>query len=131
MNLPRDSILVIPAGLDEARFLGLGTEAVSLAERLGLFGADPLLLMPVRLIPRKNIELGLRTLAELRREQLAAMMVVTGPPRHEKRSLPRTPPPTNRRPCSGGFGPPARRCLPGRAERRSRGRPLSPVRRAL
>ena len=80
MNLPRDSILVIPAGLDEARFLGLGTEAVSLAERLGLFGADPLLLMPVRLIPRKNIELGLRTLAELRREQLAAMMVVTGPP---------------------------------------------------
>jgi glycosyltransferase involved in cell wall biosynthesis len=46
---------------------------------LDLLRADPLLLLPVRITPRKNIELALRTLAALRKEFNQAALVVTGP----------------------------------------------------
>jgi glycosyltransferase involved in cell wall biosynthesis len=48
-------------------------------EQLRLLEANPLFLLPVRLTPRKNIELALRVLAELRNEFPKAMLLVTGP----------------------------------------------------
>lgn len=74
-----DSIRVIPNGIDFQDFFKLEPETVSLIEGLRLMEADPLLLLPVRLTPRKNIELALHVLAELRKHMPAATLLVTGP----------------------------------------------------
>ncbi|CAN5579200.1 hypothetical protein BH23CHL8_BH23CHL8_01250 [soil metagenome] len=41
--------------------------------------ADPLLLLPSRITPRKNIELGLEVVAHMRRNGRPAALIVTGP----------------------------------------------------
>ena len=41
--------------------------------------ADPLFLLPVRLTPRKNIELALKVMADVRKDFPRAMLLVTGP----------------------------------------------------
>ncbi len=80
MSLPADDIAVIAAGIDLPEFLALHAETQALVERLELASAAPLLLTPVRLTRRKNLELGLRTLACLREQFPAARLVITGPP---------------------------------------------------
>jgi len=50
-----------------------------LVNNLDLLAALPLLLLPVRITPRKNIELALRTLKILKESYPYAMLVVTGP----------------------------------------------------
>jgi glycosyltransferase involved in cell wall biosynthesis len=53
---------------------------MDLSEKLDLWAASPLLLLPARITLRKNIELAMKTLAELRHQLPAATLVVTGPP---------------------------------------------------
>lgn len=79
-NLPPEEITVIPAGLDLLQFLKLGPRAAALLESLDLVMAAPVLLTPVRLTRRKNIELALQTLATLKVAMPQAALVVTGPP---------------------------------------------------
>lgn len=83
MNLPPESVHVIPNGIDLARFYKLEARTEALVARLGLARAAPILLLPVRITPRKNIELALRVLAKLgdRRQGTGerAALVVTGP----------------------------------------------------
>jgi mannosylglucosylglycerate synthase len=79
MKLPPASIRVIPNGVDMVRFYKLEPQTQSLLERTHLLDAAPILLLPVRVTPRKNIELALRTLAELRKQFSHAALVVTGP----------------------------------------------------
>ena len=74
-----DTIRVIPNGVDLDAFFKLDEQTVQLASSLNLFEADPLLLLPVRLTLRKNIELALETLANLRHRYPRAMLLVTGP----------------------------------------------------
>ena len=57
----------------------LEPKTVLLIEKLDLLSADPLVLLPVRITPRKNIELAIRTLAKLRGYFHQARLVVTGP----------------------------------------------------
>jgi glycosyltransferase involved in cell wall biosynthesis len=80
MDLPPQAITVVPNGIDIPEFLKLEPLTQTLAEKLRLLDAAPLLLLPVRLTPRKNVELALRVLAELRRTFPSAALVVTGPP---------------------------------------------------
>jgi glycosyltransferase involved in cell wall biosynthesis len=79
IGIPMESIRVIPNGLDIKRFLKLDAQTVEIVEKLDLLTAAPLLLLPVRITPRKNIELALSVLAALRHELPAARLVVTGP----------------------------------------------------
>jgi glycosyltransferase involved in cell wall biosynthesis len=78
-DLPGDTIRVIPNGVDFPAFFKLEPETVTLIEHLRLLEADPLLLLPVRLTPRKNIELALYVLSALRKQMPQAMLLVTGP----------------------------------------------------
>ena len=78
-NLPVEQIQVVPNGVDMARFFKLEPDSMALLGRLDLLQACPLLLLPVRITPRKNIELALRSLAALRRYFPAARLLVTGP----------------------------------------------------
>ena len=73
------SIKVIPNGLDRAAFFKLSAATLTLLEQIDLSEADPILLLPVRLTPRKNIELALQVLAALQRTLPHATLIVTGP----------------------------------------------------
>jgi mannosylglucosylglycerate synthase len=90
LGVPLMRIRVVPNGVDLAPLLKLSPQTQSLMDQMALTQAAPLLLLPVRLTPRKNIELALHTLAALRRWQpsgapgaapphAAAMLLVTGP----------------------------------------------------
>jgi glycosyltransferase involved in cell wall biosynthesis len=78
-RLSPDSIKVIPAGIDLQGFLALNKQVHTLATQLDLYHAAPLLLTPVRVTKRKNLELALETTAHLREHLPAAQLVVTGP----------------------------------------------------
>jgi glycosyltransferase involved in cell wall biosynthesis len=80
MRMPPQRAVVIPNGVDPPSLLRIGREAQALAETAGWTNAWPRLLLPVRITPRKNIELALRALALLRRELPGASLIVTGPP---------------------------------------------------
>jgi mannosylglucosylglycerate synthase len=80
MDLSPESIAVVPNGVDPSTFLGLHADTVALVENLYLLAAAPILLMPVRLTRRKNVELALQILAALHEAMPGAALVVTGPP---------------------------------------------------
>ncbi|MEN4041822.1 MAG: glycosyltransferase family 4 protein [Anaerolineaceae bacterium] len=80
MNVPLWQITVIPAALDISDFLQLHPRTMALIEAMDLALSAPVLLMPVHVTRRKNIELGIAALAELRKEMPEAALIVTGPP---------------------------------------------------
>lgn len=79
MRIPRDRVRVVPNGVDIEEFLKLGSQTVAGIKQLDLFKFAPLLLLPVRITPRKNLEMALRILANLRDYYPQAGMLVTGP----------------------------------------------------
>ncbi|MDR3573221.1 MAG: glycosyltransferase family 4 protein [Anaerolineaceae bacterium] len=80
MKLDLNEISVIPAGLDMSDFLGLDSQAMEFYNDLHLADAAPILLAPVRLTRRKNLELAVNTLAKLRLKLPQAVLIITGPP---------------------------------------------------
>ncbi|NPV75949.1 MAG: glycosyltransferase family 4 protein [Anaerolineae bacterium] len=72
-------VQVIPAGVDVEKFLSLNHDTFEWIEQLGLLSAEPLLLSPVRVTKRKNLELAIHILAKLRQQMPEAQLVVTGP----------------------------------------------------
>ena len=79
-GLARSRIEIVRNGVDRRAILGLSAKGAGFAERFGLFDADPLLLLPVRMTRRKRIEIAIDALAVLRRTLPKAMLVVTGGP---------------------------------------------------
>jgi glycosyltransferase involved in cell wall biosynthesis len=79
-GLEEDVVTVLPNGLDPAKVLGLTARVEELAERHGWWEVDLLLVQPVRLVRRKNVELAIDLIAQLRRNGVAAALVVTGAP---------------------------------------------------
>jgi glycosyltransferase involved in cell wall biosynthesis len=79
MNLDPASIHVIPNGVEIDRFYKLESATQTLLEQTHLLDSSPILLLPVRVTPRKNIELALWTLAALKKDFPHAALVVTGP----------------------------------------------------
>lgn len=80
LGLPRGKVSVVGNGIDVPALLGLSPAGARLAERLGLYDADPLLLLPARLTRRKRIEAAIAALAALRAAGANAALVVTGSP---------------------------------------------------
>jgi glycosyltransferase involved in cell wall biosynthesis len=79
-GLKREGVAVVPNGVDIAAALGLSTAGAKLAERLDLYRADPLLLLPARVTRRKRVEVAIAATVALRGRGRNAMLVVTGPP---------------------------------------------------
>lgn len=79
MSIPEEEVWIIPNGVDVTRFLKLESLTTRLVGQLDLLSADPILLLPVRITPRKNIELALQVVAELRDRSPRVALVVTGP----------------------------------------------------
>jgi mannosylglucosylglycerate synthase len=64
-GIRKDEITVIPNGVDIAGFHKLEEQTCDFVRRLDLLHASPLILLPVRITPRKNIELALRVCGNL------------------------------------------------------------------
>lgn len=79
LGIDSNEIAVIPNGVDVARFHKLEKQTVGYLRQLDLLQAAPLLLLPVRITPRKNIELAIRLCARLREHFPETRLVVTGP----------------------------------------------------
>ncbi len=78
-QIDKESIEIIPNGVDIASFHKLEKQTREFMKRLDLLHAAPLLLLPVRITPRKNIELALRVCAHLLGYFPDTKLVVTGP----------------------------------------------------
>ena len=79
MKIGPESIHVVPNGVDTTRFYKLEAQTQKILEQTHLLDSAPILLLPVRVTPRKNIELALYTLSELKKQFPNAALVVTGP----------------------------------------------------
>lgn len=73
-------IEVIPSGIELPKILGLGEQTVDIIRRFSLLDAYPILLLPARITKRKNIELAMRIVSELKTHYPTASLIVTGPP---------------------------------------------------
>jgi glycosyltransferase involved in cell wall biosynthesis len=84
----RGEATVIPNGIDVYGFWRLSPVAREIAERFGLQTCDIVLLLPVRMTRRKNIEIAIRTVRCLKDRGLKARFLVSGPqaPHHPGRS---------------------------------------------
>ncbi len=78
-DVPSDQVIVVPNGLDVARFHKFEKQTFDYVTQLGLLQAAPVLLLPVRITPRKNIELALHVCASLIEHFSDTKLVVTGP----------------------------------------------------
>jgi glycosyltransferase involved in cell wall biosynthesis len=79
MGIPLGRVQVIPNGVEIAAFLKLESQTIAWIKHLDLLKHAPLLLLPVRITPRKNLEMGLRILFHLRKHFPSAGILVTGP----------------------------------------------------
>ncbi len=79
-GMPLDKVRVIYNGVDQQMLLGISPETSALADRLGIWDADLVVLMPVRVTRAKNIEYALEMMAAMKRSSCQARLVVTGPP---------------------------------------------------
>ena len=79
MKLDQASVRVIPNGVDAGRFYKFESQTKAFLDQTQIMDAAPILLLPVRITKRKNIELALQILAELHRHFPQAALVVTGP----------------------------------------------------
>src|SRR5207248_11675463 len=83
-----DASHVIPNGIDPTALLKLGPRAVELVNRFGLLSADIVMLAPVRITKRKNLEWAIDAAAGVRASGRTAQLLITGPPGpHNPRSL--------------------------------------------
>ena len=78
-QISKDEIAVVPNGVDVQAFHKLEEQTREYVKQLDLLNASPLLLLPVRITPRKNIELALRVCANLVQHFPDTKLVVTGP----------------------------------------------------
>ena len=79
-NCPVDDIEVIYNGVEPRELLGISQAGLALIERLGLWQADLILLMPVRVTQAKNIELAIRLASVLTGRGIRPKLILTGPP---------------------------------------------------
>jgi mannosylglucosylglycerate synthase len=71
--------VVVPNGIDPATTLGLSPSIARTAHDLRVFERDMVLLLPVRITRRKNIELAIEVIAHLVERGSDATLLVTGP----------------------------------------------------
>ena len=71
---------VIPNGIDPSALLGLGAGARALVGRFNLLDSDVVMLAPVRITKRKNLEWAIEATAGVRDSGRHVQLLITGPP---------------------------------------------------
>jgi glycosyltransferase involved in cell wall biosynthesis len=78
LGIPRKKILVVPNVLKYQDFLNFHYDTTRIIAHLSLFHRYPFVLIPVRQLPRKNIERSIRIIANLRQNFPDIMGIITG-----------------------------------------------------
>jgi len=87
-NCDAGLIPVIHNGVDPKTLMALSDEGLALMDRMHLWNADLILLMPVRITEAKNIEFAMRVTRELVSEYRTVKLIVSGPPDpHDSESM--------------------------------------------
>jgi glycosyltransferase involved in cell wall biosynthesis len=85
---PTDPSQVIPNGLDPAALLKLRPTTSELIAQLGLADVDVILLAPVRITRRKNLEWAIEAAGAVRASGRSVRLLITGPPGpHDARAM--------------------------------------------
>lgn len=81
-------VRVVPNGIDPATFFRLSAQARQLVDRYHLFDHEIVLLLPVRITRRKNVEAGIRAVRALKDRGHDVLFLISGPqaPHHPGRS---------------------------------------------
>jgi glycosyltransferase involved in cell wall biosynthesis len=79
------NVRVIHNGINMEEYVKLDETTLKLKEKLNLKWEDYMILMPIRIVPRKNIELGLRIIFELKKlmRERHVRLIITGPPDYQ------------------------------------------------
>lgn len=80
LDIAEERIHQVPNGIDIATFNKFESQTSAWITQLNLLNAAPILLLPVRITPRKNLELALEVLAHLKKDLPSAALIITGPP---------------------------------------------------
>ncbi len=79
-GIDTSDVKVIPSGVDTERLYKFEDYTTQFCETFKALEAKPILLLPVRITRRKNIELALRITHALGKRMPGATLIVTGPP---------------------------------------------------
>ncbi len=79
LGIPEEEVRLVPNGLDVDTFLGVSAETRKLLDRAGLRAADPFLLVPLRVTPRKRLELAVEAAALTHLRYPNVRLCVSGP----------------------------------------------------
>lgn len=72
-----DKVTVIPNGIDAVNFMYFDPAIKDLSEKYGLLKADPLILLPSKILAHKNVDLCVRIVHELVKSGKNPVMVIT------------------------------------------------------
>jgi len=78
-------MIVVPNGISIDEYIKIDQVTKLLLKKLGLSFSNHIIVLPVRVTPRKNVELALYVVDELRKmiaEEMAVKLLITGPPDH-------------------------------------------------
>ncbi len=82
------NMFVIPNGISIDEYIKIDEITKLLMKKLGLTFSNHIIVLPVRVTPRKNIELALYVVGELKKmlpPEMAVKLLITGPPDHQTR----------------------------------------------
>jgi glycosyltransferase involved in cell wall biosynthesis len=86
VDLPIASIGVIPPSIDALRLLGIGETIQEVATKLDITNSMPVVLVPAKLLPHKNLPRCVSVVAALRTRRARPLMLITAAPSpHEPR----------------------------------------------
>ncbi len=78
LGLPREEMVVVKNGIDLSHFLSLDPQAAALIEEFSLYQRDLNVISPVRITPRKNLEMAIRICHALRYYYPDLLLIITG-----------------------------------------------------
>lgn len=82
-NVPR-KIITISNGIDVGKFFGLSPQIRTFYKEIGGIESDLIACMPVRVIKRKNLELGIKIAHEMVRKNVNFKLIITGNTDHHQ-----------------------------------------------
>ncbi|MDD5230165.1 MAG: glycosyltransferase [Candidatus Marinimicrobia bacterium] len=86
-NIPRRKILVVPNTIKYQDFFKFEPATTTITEDIKIFKRYPIILIPARIIKRKNVERSIRVIATLRNTWPNLLGIITGAPEKENGAL--------------------------------------------